>query len=61
MSTKPALTLLKREIPPVRSKITAAVLDVLAAAHVVAIARPSARADRGADTDRDVADAPARV
>ena len=61
MSTKPTSTLPKREIPPVRSKITIAILDVLAAAHAVAAPETSGSADQTADTPQHDADAPARV
>jgi hypothetical protein len=60
MSTKPT-SLPKREIPPVRSKITIAILDVLAAAHAVAAPETTGGADQNADTPQHDADAPARV
>ena len=61
MPTKPAFPLPKCEIPPVRSKITMAILDVLAAAHAVAAPETTGSVDQDADTRQHDADAPARV
>ncbi len=61
MPTMPALSLSARKITPVKSKITLAVLDVLAAAQAVAPRETSGSTDQNADTEHQAAGELTRV